>query len=689
MMLPQSRGRVVTQSLSRASEEPEVLNIAWIGDSNTAGFSAVSSNATGPRLAFQRTLREAGIMFRMVGRGLGATNGTGFTWGRYVNPDDFHDKYASALADPRHSGHGGRRLTYSSAITSIDAAANTLTVPGHTMTVGVACTLDFSQTNDPPVFAVTQGVYYAATVALNVVSLSQYEGSTTPVDILSAGSGTVLLNEGLIEMLPGIVSDYDVTPTDVIASGGTNDLSALISGGASEASALATLKDREILWEARLNYYFPQARKRRLCLLDFMDDTPAAIAASNVVHAFNAWLISRASYLGSKWEVIHTTAKIPASAYADNVHLLKAGYEMLGKDIGEHFVRSVGGGREGYKVPRPFVRRLAQASAYFSGTSDRITFPAQAALNPGANPFCFAVWFYPFALPTGTNVIVMQESPYSEGCMLTHNGTGLNLYHKSAGAGAVISVTGPPGYTHCMKQFRWHRLFAFIDPVRGEAALFCNGELLQRTNIAKGTSITSQDGWCLGAFSSFASALGLYQDFIVGHGANLSLEDVRHIVEADYYDGVNPPGTTFRAKLDEGTGTVAASTVHDTTAGTLSANRWADVGRYPKTMDDGYERPMFSSRIGTVTSAYTATYWEHVQCDPSAGPFTVALPTAVGHDGARIVVSNATTSTNVVTLDPSGAETIDAQGTIPGLNTPRGSRTIEARGGAWVTVGTS
>jgi hypothetical protein len=293
----------------------------------------------------------------------------------------------------------------------------------------------------------------------------------------------------------------------------------------------------------------------------------------------------------------------------------------------------------------------------------------------------------PFELKTGTNVIVQQETPYNDGCMLTINAGRMNLYHKSAGAGTVIAINA---FTQCIKQYRWHDLLAFFDMPRQEAALFCNGKLLQRTHIGTAT-IVSADGWTVGAIPSLLSAPGLYQRFLMGHGASLSIEDALEMAVASYYDDADPPGTTFKAMLADGTGTTLASSVPDTTAGTLTVTTggWVTSGRYGKDADDGFIKPRFDSRIANVTAAYTATYQELVKCDPSGGAFTVTLPTAVGHDGKQIAFVNMTTSTNEVTLDGNASETINGSTTLAGLNTSRGSRVIEAREGNWVTVAVS
>ena len=64
------------------------------------------------------------------------------------------------------------------------------------------------------------------------------------------------------------------------------------------------------------------------------------------------------------------------------------------------------------------------------------------------------------------------------------------------------------------------------------------------------------------------------------------------------------------------------------------------------------------------TSAHTAAIGELVRCDPSGGAFTVTLPTAASVSGQKIVIKNVTTSTNIITLDGDGSETIDGSLTV-------------------------
>jgi hypothetical protein len=164
----------------------------------------------------------------------------------------------------------------------------------------------------------------------------------------------------------------------------------------------------------------------------------------------------------------------------------------------------------------------------------------------------------------------------------------------------------------------------------------------------------------------------------MGHGASLSIEDALEMAEADYYQGERPAGTTAIYPINEGTGTSIAGTVIGSTAGTLSSGTWVASGRYKKPCDYGYVKQRFDSRTANVTTTYTATYWEAVSCDPTAGGFTVTLPSATAHDDDRVRIYNASTSTNTITI--SGA--IDAAS----ITTSRGSLEFEARNGNWYPV---
>jgi len=85
---------------------------------------------------------------------------------------------------------------------------------------------------------------------------------------------------------------------------------------------------------------------------------------------------------------------------------------------------------------------------------------------------------------------------------------------------------------------------------------------------------------------------------------------------------------------------------------------------------------------GVKTSVYTASYREFVRVDSTSGAFAVNLPAATGNEGEWVEFKNASESTNPVTLDPSGSETIDGQATYT-INQPREFIRLVSNGSNW------
>lgn len=53
-----------------------------------------------------------------------------------------------------------------------------------------------------------------------------------------------------------------------------------------------------------------------------------------------------------------------------------------------------------------------------------------------------------------------------------------------------------------------------------------------------------------------------------------------------------------------------------------------------------------------------------LEVDSAAGPYTITLPTAVGLGGKIFRFKKITSDTNLITIDPAGAETVDGDPTI-------------------------
>jgi hypothetical protein len=85
------------------------------------------------------------------------------------------------------------------------------------------------------------------------------------------------------------------------------------------------------------------------------------------------------------------------------------------------------------------------------------------------------------------------------------------------------------------------------------------------------------------------------------------------------------------------------------------------------------------------TSNYTAAASEVVRCNPTGGAFAVTLPTAVGNDGASIVVKNVSDSENTITVGTTGGQTIDGASSRA-FNTPRSNETYVSDGANWMVL---
>lgn len=92
--------------------------------------------------------------------------------------------------------------------------------------------------------------------------------------------------------------------------------------------------------------------------------------------------------------------------------------------------------------------------------------------------------------------------------------------------------------------------------------------------------------------------------------------------------------------------------------------------------------------IRTVTAAYSATELDStILADASGGAFTVTLPPAAGCPGKELVVKRISAS-NTVTIDGSGAETIEGSATVS-LSAQWAFRRLQSDGANWIILGST
>ncbi len=86
------------------------------------------------------------------------------------------------------------------------------------------------------------------------------------------------------------------------------------------------------------------------------------------------------------------------------------------------------------------------------------------------------------------------------------------------------------------------------------------------------------------------------------------------------------------------------------------------------------------------SGAYTATATDEViDCDGTGGAFSITLPTAVGIAGTRYTIRKSDGGGNAITIDGSGAETINGSATVA-LSAQYNYRTIVSDGTNWIVV---
>ena len=81
-------------------------------------------------------------------------------------------------------------------------------------------------------------------------------------------------------------------------------------------------------------------------------------------------------------------------------------------------------------------------------------------------------------------------------------------------------------------------------------------------------------------------------------------------------------------------------------------------------------------------SPYTASVTRNIFCDATSGAITVNLPTISGNTGRQYTIKKIDSSANAVTVDGSGAETIDGSTTAV-INSQYESITIQATSSEW------
>lgn len=663
---------------SSADAQPDQLArvITLIGDSIVAGDGASSEAATGPREALCRTLSEAGVQFTLEGvKGWGAPSGTGTTWGNFPNIDDFHDAPKEVIPSFQHNGFHGRRLSATTLVTAVDTGTGVFSAAG--TTVGDGSPVRLTSTGALPTLSVVQHIYFARDVVLGVsYKLAAFEGGPA-LTVSNAGSGTIVSNEGLTELVAGLFAAHEQEATDIVIGGGTNDISKLVDDGT--PNPLVVLQARATAYWNAIDLSAPSdARRYAPSLLPITAPATNAVAKNELVDQYNAWLETAVPTRGGLWAFVDVQVSAAAMS-ADGYHPTIAGADAYGTAIGRAIVTRVGvteGERVGIitrRPPRACVELRTRAS-------DQIRIPVHASVNPESDDWFAFVWWHPFELFTGTNVILQNEQPYNEGLALAQSSDQLLLYWKTG-----APVVPASDYTRVFRAHRWHLLGVMGSRSRGQAAVTCQGKLVQRVHVSSPGAITASTGWYLGAVGGLNGATGLFSEFVVGHAASLDIEQFVRWSRRLFDKGELPPSATNDYPLNDGGGTSLAGRVNGSASGILTGGFWTPAGNYRKPIDEGYVRPDWDVRPYTVTAATGIAIGELLRVNPTGGAFPVTLPSAIRLRGRRLAVKNVTASTNAITLTPAGAEKIDDGATYV-MTVAREVVYLESDGANWLKV---
>ncbi|WP_437585551.1 GDSL-type esterase/lipase family protein [Sorangium sp. So ce1000] len=545
------------------------LVLLCIGDSNTAAYPL--------REALWRRLRSFRGGIKLLGN-LGMQATTGGSPGRRF------------IGDWRHEGHSGYRLTRSTTAT-VDPATGTFTAaaPGGIANHGAVA---FSSTGALPGGLLANRVYFFTGVSGATFRLSATQGGAAITGYADAGTGTITVGLGLLEMWPALHPGYDEAPDIILIKAGTND----IIGG---ATASATLSATGALID-QMRITFPAAEIVVCSIAPLLPGTAtdgswASLAAAR--DAYVAGLPGLVATKGSRVGYYNTAAGLNAgNMSSDGVHPLSQGYVAEADAYGT-VVERLGGASHGKPAPRAITTRAATSSVVLAANTDVVTIPYDHALSPGRDAsgnqvdqsFAVGFWHYPTALPadSAVRVLVKYGTVHPAGYLIGHratsgNGGGISVYLGASGAGVISGPTAGSYSGEVLKLNQWARVWVFFDRNKLQCGLFINGRLVLWAPIPAAWTIAEQNPTYIGRASPFSAGLGLIDGFVLAKGSHLNVDNALEYCEADYYDGILPPGVTAAYGLASGTGTAAAPITYGLPNGTLTGATWSAAGVVPK-----------------------------------------------------------------------------------------------------------
>lgn len=535
------------------AQQSKSLTIQLLGDSTTVEYNF--------RNEFQKFMRKTRGPQKFIGvQGMGAI--TGGSVGERTIGDWCFDAVS------------GRRITFSFT-SSANPSTDTFTFNSHAMVVGAPCVVtSFSTLTGLSI----NTLYWVINTTTNTFQLSASNLTGGAAINLGGTTGNVVIGTGLIEMWQGIYNRHqtlgDADPDFTFLKIGTNDIAAFVSATTC-LNNLSTLLDL-----IRTSYPLTE-----IIVCDPLPFAPGSITSVN----YATWAAEIISFItgislliatkGNKIGYANTSTGITNSDFqSDGVHLSRRGCVKEARNY-ITYLNTLTPTIFGLSAPRTPRVRTAQPAMVIDATSEVLTIPYNAVLSPEASNFAIGLWYYPTALPTDSTlrVIASYANTHPAGFLLGHlassgNGGGIYFYLAS-GTPVIANPSGAYGF-EVLKINRWHRIIVVCDRTRLQVGLFINGQLINWSPISSAWTVTENESTRIGTAKGFVAAQGLYSQYFIAKGSQITIDNALDFVERDYFEGQYMPGTSAVCDISEGTGVSVALQTNNITSGTITGATW-------------------------------------------------------------------------------------------------------------------
>lgn len=388
------------------------------------------------------------------------------------------------------------------------------------------------------------------------------------------------------------IATYGAPDVVILASGGTNDISANGTEAAAVWATTATLI-------ARVRALCPNA-VIVVCSIPFfyapVAPTGGIPAANARVTAYNALLAANVPTMGANCYFVDIAADYGRGEMgSDGVHPLPHGYARAAQRLFDFLKVNIfpGAGLADRTMPRSFRPRTRQASPVFSTniTTDALATTADDGWRWPAGNFLFSMRLRLTSLPSAL-VTIAQATPsgqnYQQGWMLALDGSAnpktLNFYGNSASPlvfGQSPLLAGKPYWLFVHAERATGTVSIWLG--QPEAVNITNAPwvvtcIMRATGVAAWSQALANPLLTVGKNLNFSGFLGEFDNVAVAQGAAVpGFNAIRPVLEAMMYEGIQCPGTTARLPCNEGSGATCASATAGT-SGTLVASTWAAAG---------------------------------------------------------------------------------------------------------------